>query len=144
MGAVATFNYSTWVARYPELSQVQPAQAQAYFEEAGLYHNNNGGGRVSNVTTQLLLMNMVTAHIAFLNAPDSMGNAPNAKVVGKLQSGGQGSVNVTVAYEATNPEQWYAQSQYGASYWAATAIYRTFRPVRGRRRQFGLFPWTLY
>jgi hypothetical protein len=143
VGVIAVFSYGTWTARYPEFTQISPALAQLFFNEATDYHRNDGGGPVNNQDTQLRLLNMITAHIAALNTPDNQGNAPSNKIVGKIQSAGQGTVNVMVAYDATNPEQWYAQTTYGAAYWAATAQFRTFRPVRGySRRRFGLFPWT--
>ncbi len=144
MGVVVTFNYANWIARYPEFAQVSSATAAMYFNEATLYHRNDGGGPVADANTQQTLLNMLTAHIADLNSPDDEGN-PSSPLVGKISNASEGSVNVTVAYDATNPEQWFAQTKYGAAYWAATSQFRTFRPVRGfARRRFGLFPWTPY
>lgn len=144
MGVVVSFDYGAWVSRYPEFAQVDEPMAQAYFNEATLYHRNDGGGPVADSTTQTVLLNMLTAHIAAINAPDAQGNAPSP-LVGKIVSAGQGSVNVSTQWNATNPEQYYSQTKYGAAYWAASAQFRTFRPVRGSaRRRFGLFPWTPY
>lgn len=144
MGVVVTFDYQAWVARYPEFAQVVPVVATMYFDEASLYHANDGSGPVCVSQYQSLYMNMVTAHLAAIYSTDDKGNSPSP-LVGKIQSASEGSVNVNVAYDATNPEQWYSQTKYGASYWAATAQYRTFVPVRGwARRRFGLFPWTPY
>jgi len=140
MGVTVVFDYDAWIARYPEFTQVDEPTAQAYFNEATLFHANDGSGPVLDQTVQQTLMNMMTAHIAAINSPDQFGNSPSP-LVGKLQSVGQGSVNASVLYNPTNPEQWYAQTKYGAAYWAATAIYRTFRPMRGwARRRFGMFP----
>ena len=140
MGVVVEFNYQAWIARYPEFAQVPNVVAQLYFGEATLYHANDGSGPVSDLMTQTSLLNMLTAHIALLNSPDAQGNPPSP-LVGKVQSANEGSVSVSVLYNPTNPEQWFSQTKYGAAYWAATAQYRTFRPVRGfARRRFGLFP----
>ena len=146
MGVVVTFDYNAWVARYPEFAppRVTPVTAAAYFNEATLYHRNDGGGPVSDIGTQQTLLNMLTAHIAELNAPDPEG-APASPLVGRIGSVSQGSVSTAVAYNASDPEQWFAQTKYGAAYWAASAQFRTFLPVRGfARRRFGLFPWTPY
>lgn len=136
MGAVVVFNYSGWIARYPEFSAVSPAAAQQYFNEATLYCRNDGGGPVSNATIQATLLNMLTAHIAALYSQSqgdpNPGTAKDANTpVGRISDAAEGSVHVSLQNDMPpGTAQWYNSTKYGASYWAATAVYRGFRYVR--------------
>ncbi|NBW08600.1 MAG: DUF4054 domain-containing protein [Caulobacteraceae bacterium] len=127
---VAVFSYAGWAARYPELEPtVTEPLALELFEEAGLYLDNTDGSIVpaDDVTYQprLLLLGMLVAHLAALRSPDRAG------MVGRIASAGQGSVNVSTVMDGQAPGgAWYLQTQYGASYWAATARYRTARFVQ--------------
>lgn len=127
MGAVATFDYPGWVARYPEFSQVAQPTAQAYFNEATIYHANDVSGPVRDATVQLMLLNMVTAHIAQMNAV--INGQPAPTIVGRISQASEGSVSVTSEYSTNVPGQmaWFIQTKYGAAYWQATAPYRTMR-----------------
>ena len=121
------FNYDTWVTRYPEFVGVPEPLAQMYFDEAGLYFANCGWP--ASLPQAPTLLNMLTAHIAQLNAP--LGDQPSPQTVGRVASAGQGSVNVSLdmgSADAGSPSQaWYMQTKYGAAYWAATAQFRTAR-----------------
>lgn len=144
VGISVTFNYATWVARYPEFSALSATTAQSYFNEACLYFANPNPW-VSNPTNLLTLLNMLTAHIAALYSQSQDDSSPGSPKdantpVGRISSAGEGSVNVQTAYDAANPEQWYAQTKYGASFWSATAQYRTMRYVRGSLQPGGLGP----
>lgn len=123
---VAVFNYAVWAARYPEFSCLDQATADALFAEAGLYCDNTDCGVIpcDPVTYQprLMLLGMVTAHLASLMQAAAKGNAG---VVGRLSAATQGSVSVSMQYDASKADQWFAQTQYGATYWQATAQYRT-------------------
>lgn len=129
---VAAFNYATWAARYPELARfVDDALATAYFDEAGLYLANDATSVVpADAVTfkpRLLLLNMLTAHIAKLNLPEIHGGSP---LVGRIASASQGSVSVSADMgPPSGSAAWYLQTQYGASYWNATAKYRGMRYV---------------
>src|SRR5262249_37816262 len=60
------------------------------------------------------------------------GALPNPGTVGRVASATEGSVSVTL--EMPNQPAaaaWYLQTPYGASFWAATALYRTARYVPG-------------
>jgi hypothetical protein len=134
MGAVASFNGSAWMARYPEFRHVPLTLVESYFAEAGLYHSNDGSGPVRDAGQQLLLMGMVTAHIAALYARNEDGEAASP-LVGRITNASEGSVSVqTQSDYPPGSAQWWQQSKYGASYWAATSGYRTmhYRPGRGR------------
>jgi phage tail sheath gpL-like len=125
------------VARYPELANVSEPYAQLCFNEATLYCANVLG-IVCNPDTLSALLNMLTAHIVKLYSaqtngqPDSAGSSANPGVVGRVSAATEGSVNVTL--EMPNQPAaaaWYLQTSYGASFWAATAVYRTARYVPG-------------
>jgi Protein of unknown function (DUF4054) len=74
MRVIVQFDYARWIARYPEFAQVQQPTALEYFGEATLYLRNDGTGPVRDAETQLRLLNMLTAHIAALNAPSADGH----------------------------------------------------------------------
>ena len=137
------FNYAAWSARYPEFSAVSPAYAQLCFNEAQLYCANVLC-IVCDPGILLTLLNMLTAHIVKLYAPQvngvpdntDPGSQPNPGTVGRVANASEGSVSVTI--EMPNQPQaaaWYQQTQYGSSFFAATAIYRTARYVPGNPMQ---------
>jgi hypothetical protein len=128
--AIATFDYTVWSARYPELaSSVGPALASSYFDEAGLYLGNDDCSIVPDVGKRGVLLNMITAHIAKLNAPIG-GQAP-AGFVGRVTEATEGSVTVKVDAGSSLSvlAAWYAQTPYGAAFWAATGYLRRGRYV---------------
>jgi hypothetical protein len=137
MGVQVEFSYDTWLAQFPEFAEdVNEAQALVFFNTATLYHRNDGGGRVEDPTSQLLLLNMMTAHIAQLFRVAN-GHAVS-ELVGHIDSATQGSVTVAASLDVGDgPSQWLAQTKYGYAYWAATAPYRNFAYAPGPRRYFG-------
>lgn len=129
-----TFNYAGFIARYPEFAGLSTDQADAYFGEAGLYCTNETTNPAFPAGILPTLLNMLTAHIAWLNAPrDANGlpassGAPASPIVGRISSASEGSVSVqTESQYPPGTAQWYQQTKYGAAYWAATAPYRTMR-----------------
>jgi DNA-binding transcriptional regulator YdaS (Cro superfamily) len=137
MGAVASFVYSDWVARYPEFSGVSSSLAQMYFNEAALVLRNDGTSPVNDVGQQTMLLYMLTAHIAFLNPGATGQPASTAGSVGSISSATQGSVSVSYAKPAVSGSaEWFAQSKYGFAYWNAMAPYRQMRYVPGPRKTF--------
>lgn len=140
MGYAVTFNYAAWQARYPEFATTvtSDAQAQSYFDEATIWHANDGSGPVGDATRQLSLLNMLTAHIAQL----AVGSSRQAvsPLVGRIASASEGSVSVSVDNPTTpGSAEWYQQTQYGNSYWSATAQYRQMQYRAPIRRNF--YPW---
>lgn len=128
---VVTFSYPRWAARYPEFSGVSEATAQAYFDEAGLYCDNTPCSIVADLGERAILLNMVTAHIASLNAPVSAGGS-GSSLVGRISSASEGSVSVQAQMDLSpGSAQWYGQTKYGIAYWQATAKYRTMTYVPG-------------
>ena len=131
------FDYSLWSVRYPELSaSVGPTLAQLYFNEAGLYCDNSDASPISDDSVggeRSMFLNMLTAHIAALNA--SINGQPSSPLVGRVSSATQGSVSVSTDNQyLPGSVQWYQQTKYGAAFWAATAKYRTFFYVCGHPR----------
>lgn len=135
MGAVATFDFAAWQRRYPEFGAVTEPQAQDFFTEATLYLRNDGTGPVRDAAQQLVLLNMLVAHIASLRAASADGSASGG-IVGRIASATEGSVSVTAA-EMPNEGStaaWFQMTPYGLAYLAATANLRTARYVPGPRR----------
>lgn len=140
MGVVVAFDYDAWVARYPEFSAVNEATATAYFNEATIYHSNDGSGPVPTAAIQSTLLNMLTAHIAARYAPGP-GGAPASGIVGRITNASEGSVSVQAEYADETPGTmaWYVQTKYGADYWNATLPFRTMRYRPSAQAAFGRF-----
>lgn len=128
---VVVFSYATWIARYPEFSTVTAPVAQLYFDEATLYLSNTECSVVVDTARRAVLLNMLTAHIAALNAKNAAGQLA-ASLVGRIDSATEGSVSVHADMPGvTGNSAWFQQTPYGAAYWQATAQYRTMRYVPG-------------
>lgn len=142
--ALVVFDYDLWIARYPEFAAVSEALADEYFAEACVYLDNTACSLVPYepdsdpaVTTRRTFLNMITAHIAALNQPGS------SAIVGRIESAGEGTVNVTSKLEGDNQGRaFWSQTKYGLSYWQASSAYRTMRYVPGP--QYGLPPYLPY
>jgi len=143
---IAVFVYADWALRYPELAAppdgtgtTTAAQAADDFVLAGLYLNNTPCSVVRDVTVRTLLLYMITAHIAALNARQAAEPNGNA-LVGRISDATQGSVSVSTDVGTTTPNQaWFYQTQYGISFWQATVAYRSggrYKP--GRRPYLGV------
>jgi hypothetical protein len=134
VGGVVVFSYADWIAMYPELanSVTQPT-AQMYFFQAQLYCDNTPTSIIRDTSPggeREMLLNMMTAHIAALNAP--INGQPSSPLVGRITNATQGSVSVATQMDMPpGSAQWYNQTKYGAAFWAATAKYRTMRYVPG-------------
>ncbi|NKI68956.1 DUF4054 domain-containing protein [Collimonas pratensis] len=134
IGGVVAFDYTAWSVRYPELaSSVAQPLAQQYFNEAQLYCDNTPCSPIRDASVggqRSMLLNMLTAHIAALNAP--IGGQPSSSLVGRISNATEGSVSVATQMDlpAGSP-QWFAQSKYGIAFWQATSQYRTMHYVPG-------------
>lgn len=133
-GATVTFNYLAWIARYPEFAAVTEPLAQAYFDEATLYFNNQGW--TASLSQASVLLNMLTAHLAWLYSardaqgnPSSTGTTPAPATVGRVNSAGEGSVNVGFELNGSGApsEAFFTQTKYGFSFWQAVAQFRTMQ-----------------
>ncbi len=139
MGAVATFNLTAFLARYPEFTPaasytgVNSTNGPLFFGEATVYWRNDGSGPVIDPITQQTFLNQLTAHVAMLAIGTVQ--SPASGLVGRISSAGQGSVNVSADYSGTpGTLAWFNQTSYGAAFAQASAAYRTmrYRPRRGR------------
>ena len=121
------FDPVAFKARYPEFAAVANATLGAYFTEAGLYLSNADNSPVRNLTRRAILLNMLTAHVAYIGGALSADGMP--RPVGRLSQAGEGSVSA--AFEGAPPgsAQWFQQSQYGAAFWQATTSLRGFRYI---------------
>lgn len=135
-----TFSYANFVAEFPEFAALSSPQAQGYFNRATLLCANSVSNPAFGIdpTGNLLgsLLNLATAHIAWLNTPrDSNGN-PSATgsiqstpQVGMIKTASEGSVSVGLdignVTESSPSQAFWMQSRYGCEFWAATAGFRT-------------------
>jgi hypothetical protein len=119
-----SFNPDLFKQRYTEFAAVSDELLQLYFNEACMYLDNKETSRVTDLTERSLLLNMITAHIAKIN--NSGVGSPAA--AGRVSQATEGSVSVSfdMAPSKGGLQAWFYQTQYGLSYWAATARYRTF------------------
>lgn len=147
------FNYAVWVARYPEFAAISQPLAQAYFDEAGLYFANCGWTAALSIAPTLL--NMLTAHLAWLYAPRDVNDNPSSTgqsaspLTGRISSASEGSVSVSTELTSSGSpsEAFFTQTKYGFSFWQATAQFRTAlysaRPlvIQNRAGGRGPYPW---
>lgn len=128
-----TFNYAAWVARFPEFANVSQQLAQLYFNEAALFVSNTGRHQRVRMWVLPYLLNLMTAHLAWLYAPrDANGNPSSSgenapMVVGQMTSASEGAVNISTKPQSFDTAEWFAQTKYGYEFWQATAPARTFR-----------------
>lgn len=118
--AIAVFDYTAWITRYPEFGAVGEQRAALFFAEAGLYLDNTDASPVGDVTVRLLLLNMLTAHIAVGAGALSPGGTPDG-MVGRVSSATEGGVTVSfdTGLEA-GTAAWFQQTSYGFAFWQAT------------------------
>lgn len=142
-GGVVVFNPEAFKLRYPEFSGMNDPLANEYFNEATLYLNNTGFSPVRDLNQRTALLNMLTAHIAALNF--GINGKPPVGIVGRIDNASEGTVSVHAEMgPASGTSAWFMQTQYGASFWQATAQFRTAHYIPGRshpaRGPFG-WPW---
>ena len=123
------FDPATFKARYPEFAAVANPTLAACFDEAGLYLSNTDNSPVQNLTRRATLLNMLTAHVAYIGGLLSADGMP--RPVGRVSQASEGSVSA--AFEGVPPTPgsgaWFQQSQYGAAFWQATSSLRGMRYI---------------
>jgi hypothetical protein len=79
------------------------------------------------------------------------GPGPTTGMVGRINSKSVNGVSVSSeGFGVQGTQAWFLTTRYGASYWRATAAFRTMRYVPGPQRAFELpfrgigriFPWS--
>ena len=132
---VVTFDPAAWKAQYTLFANVTDAQAQGWFDDATLIFANNTQNPAWSACVLKPLLYLLTAHIAFLEAPRDGNGVPAATgqpaspIVGRINSASEGSVSVGAEWSGKGgpTQDWYLQSTYGARFWASTAQFRTFQ-----------------
>ena len=125
--AAVIFNPAAFKARYPEFAAVADQALQSCFDESTLYLSNSDASPVQNETRRSLLLNMLTAHIAYLGGAISVDGQPMP--VGRTSSATEGSTSASLEYAAPGSSAWFTQTQYGAAFWQATISLRSFRYI---------------
>ena len=127
---VVDFDPVFFVQRYSELAYIGTPLLAMYFAEAEMYCDNTPSSPIVNADVgkqRYIVLHMATAHIAALNAQKSDGSEASP-LVGRIQSATQGSVSVSTQMDVpAGTAQWWAQTRYGAAFWAATTQFRRFR-----------------
>lgn len=124
--AAVVFNPAAFKAAYPEFSAVPDATLNAYFLRSQLFLVNEDCP-VQDEAKRLQLYWLLVAHIAQLSGALNPGGIPGP--VGRTSSATEGSVSVSLDFNATMGASWFVQTSYGAQFWAATAYLRSFRYV---------------
>lgn len=137
---IVVFNYAEWILRYPEFQTVSSGLAQLYFNEAGLYFNNTPCSAACNAATggaRDLILNMLTAHIAALNAP--LNGQASSPLVGRVSDVSEGSVSVSADMgEVPGSAAWFMQTKYGAAAFQAMKTFRIGYYTPGPRPYLGV------
>jgi hypothetical protein len=124
-----------FVAAFPDFANCSGPQLTGYFNRASLlFANASWTGALPQAPT---LLNLLTAHIAWLNAPRDANDNPSSQgqpaspLVGRITNASEGSVSVQVdmgeANAASPSQAWYEQTKWGAEFFAACAQFRTAR-----------------
>ena len=124
---IASFNPVSFLGRYPEFAAAYTANPTLFasmFAEAGLYLNNTDCSIVQDINLRGVLLNMITAHIAFLSGILTADGQP--RPVGRVSAANEGAVGATFDFTPATPGTgaWFQQSQYGSAFWEATTGYR--------------------
>lgn len=139
---IVTFDPAAFVVVYPEFAGFitdpgPPAVAPLLsndFAIATLLLNNTCASLVKDANQREYLLNLLTAHVAYMlqGTNDGAGNiTPPPGIVGRVNTATEGAVSVGAEFDAPpNANQaYFIQSKYGALYWTLTARYRTFHYV---------------
>ncbi len=131
---IVQFDTVEFVAAWPEFTGLTNGSMQNAFNLATLLLNNSCGSIVQDANVRLMLLYMLTAHVAFLvyGTNDGAGNVtPPPGIVGRIASATEGSVTVAAEYssEVSQSEAFYIQTKYGAMFWDATSLYRTMHYI---------------
>lgn len=125
---VVEFEPEVFKAAYPEFATITDPVLEVNFDLATLQLNNSCGSRVSDAALREKLLNLLVAHITTLR--NGANGQPPPGMVGRIGYAIEGSVAATADMgPQVYGQAYYNQTQWGAMYWQATAIYRTFQYV---------------
>lgn len=128
--AIVTFDAQDFKKQYTQFT-LSDGELERCFEQAELIVNNTDSAVVSDVKERKVLLYLLVAHIASLlygaNGSDGAG------MVGNMSSATEGTVNISMAVLGVDMDNaWYAQTQYGNTFWLLTKKYRQARYLPGR------------
>ncbi|VBB13407.1 DUF4054 domain-containing protein [Burkholderia stabilis] len=124
---VVAFDPAAFRAAFPAFTGLSDAILTGYFAMACIFLNNSPASVVQDLTVRAQLLNLITAHLAFLMGRASSGDGSSAAVVGQMVSAGEGTVNASFAQVQSKNAEFWAQSQYGLTFWQMVLPFRTFR-----------------
>ena len=126
---IVRFEPAAFKVAFPAFATVADGLLEGDFAIATMFLNNSCCSVVKDAPTREKLLNLLVAHIATL-LQGANGVAPSG-LVGRVDKAAEGSVSVSASYvnEMSMSEAYFAQTQYGAMFWTATASYRAFHYV---------------
>lgn len=129
---VVVFDPVAFQAQFtPAFDTLSQAQLTNAFNTATLYLNNTSYSQVQDPVQLQQLLYLLTAHIAQLLY--GINGQPPTGLVGRVSDASEGSVSVgTDIGNLPFNAQWFAQTQYGFTFWQLTSIYRRARYFPGR------------
>lgn len=121
---VVRFVPADFKVAFPEFASIADARLTLQFNNATLLLNNSCGSYVCDAPKREHLLNLLTAHLAALF--DGVNGAGATGAVGRVASATEGTVSAQLEMPTVPNAAWYQQTQWGALYWTATAMYRSF------------------
>lgn len=134
------FNAAEFVAIYPEFTTTATIALSGNFVNATTFLGNSCYSRVCDAPTRQTLLYLLTAHFTALF--QGVNNSGPAGMVGRISQAAEGSVTVSAEYasEMSQSAAFFAQTQYGASFWLLTANLRAMQYVPAPQPNFSPFP----
>ncbi len=141
---IADFDYTAFAVRFPEFSEMPMPRIRAFWTEANIYIKNDGTSIIEDVPQRGVILNLMAAHIAALNAAVVPGQIASAGgLVGRISGATEGSVSVTLEPMGSGTSAmaaWLNQTRYGAQLWAMLQRFLTARFYTGRQPYLGIGP----
>jgi hypothetical protein len=127
---IVSFNAAAFTQAFPAFATIPAVVLNNNFNLATLQLDNSCNSVVQDVGIRTSLFNLLVAHItALLNGIN--GEPPNG-TVGRVGNATQGSVSATFDYVSESESaSYYAQTPWGAQFWASTVSYRNGRYIPG-------------
>lgn len=113
---IVIFDYENFIQLYPQFTDIPQKQLSYFFSQAELFCNNTAQSPVKNLTTREIMLNLLTCHLITLNQRGDQ--------VGGVTSASEGGVSVSFAMPSKAGADYFAQSQYGYTFWQMSAPYR--------------------
>lgn len=136
---LVSFEPNAFVLLYPEfagfVTDTTPPGVSSVLSQnftlATMFLNNTCGSRVQDANQREQLLDLLVAHITFMNQGSNDGagtTVPPPGIVGRVNTATEGAVSVGAEISAPPSASmaYFAQSKYGFLYWTLTAKYRTF------------------